>query len=408
MQIVWVPIVSQVAIAQVVPDRTLPMGEQSQVSGDLNTQINGGAIRGNNLFHSFQQFSIPIGGSAAFNNPTNITNILTRVTGSNISNIDGLIRANGTANLFLINPNGIVFGANARLEIGGSFLASTADSLKFASGFEFSASNPQAPPLLTISAPIGLQYGNQIGNIRSQGAILQVPTGQTLNLTGGNIAIEGGQLLAPGGRVTLGGISEVGTAGLNLGGSLSVPDSIARADVGLTNGALVNVRAGGGGEIAIAARNLDLSAGSRLQAGIGAGLGSAQAQAGAITIQAAENVTFQGSFIENSIASGAIGKGGDIRINARSLFTTNSPVSARTLGEGAGGNLMVKATDLIQLIGASGDAQFFNGLEIGTSGRGDTGNLSIETRNLIVRDGASVGSGTSGEGAGGSLTVHRF
>jgi filamentous hemagglutinin family protein len=250
MQIVWVPIVSQVAIAQVVPDRTLPVGEQSQVSGDLNTQINGGATRGNNLFHSFQQFSIPIGGSASFNNPTNITNILTRVTGSNISNIDGLIRANGTANLFLINPNGILFGANARLEIGGSFLASTAASLKFANGFEFSASNPQAPPLLTISAPIGLQYGNQIGNIRSQGAILQVPTGQTLNLTGGNIAIEGGQLLAPGGRVTLGGISEVGTAGLNLGGSLSVPDSIARADVGLTNGALVNVRAGGGGEIA--------------------------------------------------------------------------------------------------------------------------------------------------------------
>ena len=299
-QIITVVLSSQYCvIAQVVPDQTLPVGERSQVSGDLNTQINGGAIRGNNLFHSFQQFSIPTGGSAAFNNPANITNILTRVTGSNISNIDGLIRANGTANLFLINPNGILFGANARLEVGGSFLASTAASLKFANGFEFSASNPQAPPLLTISAPIGLQYGNQIGDVRSQGAILQVPNGQTLALVGGNVSVDGGRLLAPGGRVALGGTLKTGTVGLNLDRSLSFPDRISRADVALTNGALVDVIAGGGGEIAIAARNLDMSAGSRLLAGIGAGLGSAQAQAGKITIQSSENITLQDSIIDN-------------------------------------------------------------------------------------------------------------
>jgi len=99
---------NQALLAQVVPDQTLPVGERSQVSGDPNTQINGGAIRGSNLFHSFQQFSIPTGGSASFNNPVNIANILTRVTGTNPSNIDGVIRANGTANLFLINPNGIL------------------------------------------------------------------------------------------------------------------------------------------------------------------------------------------------------------------------------------------------------------------------------------------------------------
>jgi filamentous hemagglutinin family protein len=173
IQIVWVPTLGRVAaaslcgavnillghncVAQVVPDLTLPVGERSQVSGDLGIKIDGGATRGSNLFHSFQQFSIPTGGSAVFNNSNRVNNIITRITGNNRSDIDGLIRANGTANLFLINPSGIIFGPNARLEVGGSFLASTANSLKFADGSEFNAKAPQASPLLTISVPIGLQ-----------------------------------------------------------------------------------------------------------------------------------------------------------------------------------------------------------------------------------------------------------
>ncbi len=98
-----------------------------------------------------------------------IENILGRVTGANSSEILGTLGVLGNADLFLINPNGIIFGENARLDVAGSFVGTTADSVVFDNDFEFSASNPQAPPLLTVNVPMGLQYGNNVGSIQVQG-----------------------------------------------------------------------------------------------------------------------------------------------------------------------------------------------------------------------------------------------
>ena len=402
---------NQALLAQVVPDQTLPVGERSQVSGDPNTQINGGAIRGSNLFHSFQQFSIPTNGSVVFNNGSAITNIINRVTGSSISNIDGLIRANGTANVFLINPNGILFGANARLDLGGSFLASTAGSLKFANGFEFSATSPQTPPLLTISAPTGLRYGNKIGEIRSQGAILRVPNGQTLNLTGGNVAIDGGQLLAPGGRVELAGVAAAGEVGLTQQVQewrLSVPDGLARADVAIGKNAIVNVRSGGDGSIAITARNFtSTGAGTRVRAGIAAGLGTVDAQAGDININAAEAINLDEMLISNAVLTSGTGNAGNINITAGKLFLANgAAVSDSTFGQGNAGNINIIARDLVSFDGVGS-----NGLNSGafssvaSDGIGQGGNISITTGTLSLTNGGIVAASTFGQGNAGNVTI---
>lgn len=148
----------EAALAQLIPDTTL--GTQSSTistSGSVDI-VNGGLRAGSNLFHSFREFNVGTGRSLYFTDP-GVTNILTRVTGNNPSTINGRLGVNGLANLFLINPNGIIFGAGASLDIRGSFTATTASAIKFADGSEFSATNPAASNLLTISVPIGLQRG---------------------------------------------------------------------------------------------------------------------------------------------------------------------------------------------------------------------------------------------------------
>ncbi len=149
-------------LGQIVPDRTVgtTVTPNLTINGRSSDRIDNGTMRGSNLFHSFQEFNIGSGQGVYFSNPAGITNIFSRITGSNSSQINGTLGVLGNANLYLLNPNGILFGQNARLDLKGSFLATTANQINFADGTVFSATNPQTSALLTISVPVGLQFGS--------------------------------------------------------------------------------------------------------------------------------------------------------------------------------------------------------------------------------------------------------
>ncbi len=184
----------QGAIAQITPDDTLGI-ESSILTPDvsLNGQvvdlIQGGAVRGDNLFHSFLDFNVDLGKSVYFDNPAATQAIFSRVTGNDVSKIFGTLGVAGSADLFLLNPNGILFGENASLDIAGSFLATTADAFQFDNGLSFSATNPQTAPLLTVNVQPGLQFGNNPpSTITNLG---QLQTGEHLTLAAENLNLQG-------------------------------------------------------------------------------------------------------------------------------------------------------------------------------------------------------------------------
>ena len=417
----WYSILSGLVLSSAL---AFPVKAQITIDGTTNTQLtpidNGvrideGDRAGGNLFHSFNQFSVLNGSEAFFNNANDIVNIFSRVTGGNISDINGLIRANGNANLFLINPAGIIFGESASLDIGGSFLASTADSIVFDDNVKFLATDSDNPPLLTINTPIGLNLSNNPGNIVNQsvannGNGLEVVPGETITLIGGNVDLDGGRIEASGGRVQLGGLSAAGEIGINADGSLSFPDGIARGDITLTNAAEVDVRAAGGGIISINGRNIEISGGelgeSNLFAGIAANTGSPSAQSGEITLNATDTISVsQGSLISNRVEESGVGDSGGINITTTNLsLKEGGRLSASTFGQGNAGAITINASDTISAEGEDQDENR-SGIVSQVIGEGDSGGIDITTTNLSLREGGRLNASTFGQGNAGAITI---
>ncbi|WP_162139184.1 filamentous hemagglutinin N-terminal domain-containing protein [Pseudanabaena sp. PCC 6802] len=420
-------LVTDPAFAQIVPDRTL--GDRNSVvvpnvirNGVAIDRIDGGAVRGSNLFHSFQQFNINLGQRVYFNNPSGIANIFSRVTGGNVSNIDGVLGVLGNANLFLLNPSGIIFGPNARLDVGGSFVASTANSIKFGDGIEFSATESQTPPLLTISVPTGLQFGNTAAKIvtRSQAdnVGLQVPTGKTLALVGGDLDIAGGFLTAERGRIELGSVaptSLVSLAPIPQGWLLGYQGVNDFQDIKLSQLAFVDTTDrttnNGGGDIQVQGRQLLITEGSAIQATTLGALPGGNIQ---VTTTDSIEVVGKSQGFNSGIAatvcatgidcSRATGNGGDISLITKLLSVRDgAQITTNTFGSGRAGNLIVKAAR-IELVGT--DGEIASGLFASSNSFGNSGNLTIDAQRLLVLDGAIAQVTTFSSGKAGDLTVN--
>ena len=437
LALLWV----DVAAAQLQPlaDETLDQERSivapTVINGIPGDRIEGGARRGGNLFHSFQEFNIDTGRVVYFANPDGVETILGRVTGGTRSQVLGRLGVLGEADLFLLNPDGILFGPNASLDIRGSFITSTADSLLFANGAPFSATNPVSPSLLTLNAPIGLQYGSNPGDIRVEGdghnlsrnpetfviirddrpAGLQVGTGQTFALVGGELTLAGGNLTAEGGRIELGSVtggSRVTLSPINPGWVLDYSGVEQFQDIRLSQAASADSSGRGGGDIQVQGRKLLLSEGSAILADT---LGDQPG--GSFTVQTSESVELDGIAVDGGFPSsltayvvqGATGAGGELTLATDRLRLTNGGrVSTSTFGGGNAGILTIAAQSSVEVIGLNlidADLVSLLSTDAQPGSTGDGNDLRLETKHLRLVDGGVVFTGAAGAGNAGNLTV---
>jgi len=407
---------SHISYAQVTSDGTV----NTQVNHNGNVaEITGGATRGSNLFHSFQDFSVSNGGEAFFDNAQNIDNILSRVTGGNISNIDGAIRVNGSANLFLINPAGIVFGDGASLDLGGSFYGSSASSILFEDG-NFSAADLDNPPLLTVNAPIGLGFRDNPGNINlSLGSQLEISPNETLALVGGNITIDGGIIFPRdfrqvGATFELGGLTETGTINIDENGRLNFPDNVARGDVALINNSFISAFSEGGGEVFINARNFALNSNARIINSIfPATSESATTQSGDIVINATADVVIDGADseqvgISNDVVTTGVGQAGQTIISGRNISLINGgniSSNVADTNEGRSSDVTLTAQENILFSGTSGTfSSSISSIILADQSSG--GEINITANNFTIESGAFIDSSAIGTGTSSNVNIN--
>ncbi|MDV3352532.1 filamentous hemagglutinin N-terminal domain-containing protein [Leptothoe sp. LEGE 181152] len=437
------------ATAQVIPipDDTLG-AEMSRIVniGGSTFQISGGATRDSNLFHSFSEFSIGNGDAVYFGVDSDaISNIVARVTGNSLSDIQGILGTcnlgncpnNGTdATLYLMNPNGIMFGPNAELDVGGSFVATTANEIEFGEQGIFSATKPLIPSQQLVIDPSALLFNQlntsqPLNSIESR-ATLTLPEQRSLVLVGGNInptetatgniVIREGRLRAPGGNIEIGGITNVGRVGLTTDKtaiSISQPENISRIDFTMTgevNGfADLDVTSGNGGSINIYANNINILGGSDICAGIGStpscgsqatDFGTIQSQAGDIVFDALETVRIADpiSIVENDVNPNATGNSGNIIIIAESLILKNGgQLSTSTYGNGNTGKIIANITDNFSMSQLEEDID--TRINSNVLGIGNSGGVSLNANNVILENGAQIQSEVVGEGDSGNIEI---
>ncbi len=406
--------------SQIIPDNTLAPNQTIVTTPDSakEFQVTGGSKIGQNLFHSFEGFSIPKDGGVTFiNNNPQITNVFSRITGSSVSNINGYINSGGTSanfNLFLINPNGIIFGANAVLNLGGGFFATTAESVIFNDNQEFSAKSP-TNPLLTIDLPIGLQFGKDPGKITLQQTHLKVLSGQNLGLIAGEIEMNGAMLSVPNGRLDLGGVGSNSFVNLNLaesGWALNYSNNPDWGEIKLLNNTLVGTETlenDKQGNIYVTTGSLQIIDSQILsqtekEAGLGANL----------SIDAKEKVEIAVTLSNSSLELVPAGlfmnangsdKGGTLSLTTnRLILHDGGEISSVNSGLMIPGTIEIEAEEII----LEGLSAIFNQLERteDVNNSASAGNIIIETNKLSLLDGGQISTSTFSAGDAGKIVIN--
>lgn len=435
--------------AQVVLDGKF--GPSGPVTGpNYNITAEMGSVRGNNLFQSFSQFNLNAGEVAAFSGPKNIQNILSRVTGGSASSINGTIRSDITgANFFFINPNGMVFGPNAAIDVSGSFAASTANYLKLADGARFVAALDADDSGLS-SAPVAAFgfLGPSAGGISVQQSTLSVPSMQSITLVGGDVIADGGVIQAPQGRINVASVQSAGEVPVDPASLTAAQFNAAfpqQGQIDLLNQARFDASGEGGGRIVIRGGRLTVD-NSKIEsnttgatdgqgidvgilddlnilnlgqinslstAGLGAG-GNININAGSILLDGGglvdENfmpATQISTATGDVFTGGDTGKGGDIIIQTGSLELVNSAqISAATFGLGDAGRIDITASSILL------DALAFTTTRINASSEpffgpaGNAGDIVINAGTFEMRNAATTVAASNGEGNAGQVQIN--
>jgi filamentous hemagglutinin family protein len=442
------------------PSNRVPVADTTlgtQVTGSNNNfNITGGVTKGQTTFHSFTDFSVPTNGQANFTNPANNRDLITRVTGSSFSDINGIVNTNG-ANFFLINPNGITFGTGARLNVGKAFVGTTANGINLVDGngrtLTFGTNQSGDAPLLSVAPNVlfnvaSLNIGMGSGSINNFGTLQTTNDSQYIGLIGGNVTVNGGKIIAPGGRVDIGGLNTDGVVSVNSDGLVFNSTIPVRSDVTITNGSSVSVRANqtltpvdptffpnaasAGSSININANRIEVSkSGARFKStstdglinqalgGLDAGLevnsGTKTGTIGNISLNATGDIVIQRAALFNLVRSGAQGTSGGIKIVGNNITVTDSSEISTDLSQnavGRGGDIDIKAlgnfslveptpTDVTKLKDYADSV-----IAASTYGRGNSGKVKIAVGgNAVVSDNNAIASTVEATAVGDSSGI---
>jgi len=435
--------------------------------GSLGTQVNRvgnvyeiteGRPIGSNLFHSFGDFSITAAETARFQTTnlvadTTIGNILGRVTGANPSSIFGTIDSvtyYPGANLFLMNPNGIIFGSNAVLNVGGSVNFTTADYLRLSDGVRFEALPGAQDALLSTASVDAYGFlGSNPAAIAVQGTQLTLANGTGLSLVGGNlgftytdpdtgnsasvpdgVTVTGGRLSAPNGEINLAVTASPGeflVTGLQSMPNINSESFTSYGSVHLAPGSTIDVSGANtvsirGGQFVLSVNDTVLTTAETVGAldtvalSVGSAIVTATSgtESGADVQITAGNVQIDGASVR-SFSTGD-GHGGDVSITGQTIGLVNGgQISSAAEGTGAGGTITLAGSESVTISGFDStfaltgipnqDGFVTSGVFTTTSSSGAAGSATIDAPMVFLDGGGSLVSHTTGTGRGGNLTV---